>query len=78
LELDTIERVLRVNEYNNALVAVDAYNALERATEESLGLDVVLVRVESLDALRSAYPNYFADTSVFVDALEDALARGPT
>jgi hypothetical protein len=36
---------------------------------------VVLVRVGDLDALRTAYPNYFADTTVFVDALDDMMAR---
>lgn len=74
LELDTIEKVLTVEEYNNPLVAADAYSALERAAADQPGRDVVLVRVGSLEALRSAYPNYFADTSVFVAALTDALA----
>jgi hypothetical protein len=75
LELDTVERVLRVEDYNNQVVAAEAYNALERAAAETPGLDVVLVRVGDLDALRTAYPNYFADTTVFVDALDDMMAR---
>jgi hypothetical protein len=74
LELDTINATLRVEHYNNQIVATDAYNALETATADEPGRDIVLVRVESLGALRSAYPNYFADTSVFVAALGDALA----
>jgi hypothetical protein len=75
LELDTDEQLLRVEEFNNALVAAVAYAALERAATEIPGRDVVLVRVESLEALRRAYPNYFADTSVFVDAVTDVLGR---
>jgi Region found in RelA / SpoT proteins len=75
LELDTVEQLLRLEEFDNALVAADAYAALERASVEIPGRDVVLVRVESLDALRRAYPNYFADTTVFVDAVTDVLAR---
>lgn len=75
LELDTAGRTLTLEGFNNQLVAADAYSALERAAADVPGKDVVLVRVESLEALRSAYPNYFADTSVFVDALEDALGR---
>jgi hypothetical protein len=75
LELDTVNSVLRVEQYNNQLVAADAYSALERAAADAPGQDVVLVRVGSLEALRSAYPNYFADTSVFVNALTDAIAR---
>jgi hypothetical protein len=75
LELDTANHVLKVDSYTNQLVAAEAYSALERAAAATTGLDVVLVRVGSLDALRTAYPNYFADTSVFVDALTDLLAR---
>ena len=75
LELDTTERVLKVESYKNQLVATEAYNALERAAAGAPDLDVVLVRMESLEALRTAYPNYFADTTVFVEALDDAMAR---
>ncbi len=36
---------------------------------------VVLVSVESIMALKSAYPNYFADTEIFLKALRAATAR---
>lgn len=75
LELDTVEKMLRIEDYNNQIVAAEAYSALERAAADSPGRDVVLVRVDSVEALRSAYPNYFADTSVFVDSLMYAMAR---
>ena len=75
LELDTLEQVLQWEEFSNQLVAADMYEARERALADVPGRDVVLVRVDSLDALRKAYPNYFADTSVFVAALEDAMTR---
>jgi len=43
------------------------------AEEKNLGKDsqkqVVLVAVESLDALRKAYPNYWADTGAFISAV---------
>jgi hypothetical protein len=35
--------------------------------------DAVLVSVDSIDALRRAYPNYFLDTELFIDALNRAL-----
>jgi hypothetical protein len=38
------------------------------------GLDVVLVSVDSLSSLERAYPNYFADTRVFVELMSQALA----
>jgi hypothetical protein len=55
---------------------------LERATAEYLaversiagtGSDAVLVSVESIAALRRAYPNYFLDTHTFLTALAYAL-----
>src|SRR5260370_19092240 len=36
--------------------------------------DVVLVSVESLQALKRAYPNYFLDTDAFIRAVRAAIA----
>ena len=36
--------------------------------------DVVLVKSDSMASLRRAYPNYFADTTLFVESLEEAIA----
>jgi len=38
------------------------------------GTDAVLVSVDSIAALQRAYPNYFADTRVFVALLKQALS----
>ena len=55
---------------------------LERAEREYLNVekalsktnaDAVLVSVESLASLRRAYPNYFADTGVFIGLLRETL-----
>jgi hypothetical protein len=73
LELDTAEQALTIWAYRNPAEATEAYSALERATENVPERDVVLVSVESLDALRRAYPNYFLDTTAFVDAVEEAI-----
>lgn len=40
------------------------------------GAETVLVRVDSVGALRRAYPNYFADTSVFLGELRRAIGEG--
>ena len=37
----------------------------------------MLVQVGSVEALRRAYPNYFADTSVFVAELKKAIKGQP-
>ena len=36
--------------------------------------DVVLVSVEPAATLKRAYPNYFLDTSVFLDTVREAVA----
>jgi hypothetical protein len=74
LELDVAEQTLIARSYTNPAVAEDAYNAIERAIEGQLGKDAVLVSVESLASLRRAYPNYFLDTSAFLDSVEEAIA----
>lgn len=74
LELDIPNKTLNARSYQNTLVAADEYSAIERAIEGQEGKDAVLVTVESLTALRSAYPNYFLDTSVFVESVQDAIA----
>lgn len=49
--------------------ATAAYLEAERATSGEAGSQAVLVSVESLAALKRAYPNYFLDTRRFIDAL---------
>jgi hypothetical protein len=42
--------------------------------EQKPDLNVVLVSVRSMKALRRAYPNYFADTESFLRVLKQAIA----
>ncbi len=48
------------------------YLAAEKAIAGSSG-DAVLVSVDSMAALRRAYPKYFLDTKRFVEALTHAI-----
>ena len=76
-----LELNLKTNELN-----IKGYpaNQLDQASvqyldaEKRLGTDVsadaVLVSVESLAALRKAYPNYYLDTDLFVELVDDAMA----
>lgn len=68
---------VRWNEYaaNEREEAISAYEEVEAAIDHFPGADTVLVRVSSVEALRSAYPSYFADTSVFAERLENLLGR---
>jgi hypothetical protein len=57
---------------DQAQEATSEYLNAEKDLKDNPGADAVLVSVDSLTALRRAYPNYFADTSVFLDLLPDA------
>ena len=67
---------VRWNEYagNEREEAIRAFEEVEAATEHFPGAETVLVRVASVDALRSAYPSYFADTRAFVAEVEKVIA----
>ena len=67
---------VRWNEYarDEREEAIRAFEEVEAAIEHFPGAETVLVRVASVDALRSAYPSYFADTRAFVAEVEKAIA----
>ena len=71
---DSTERV-QVSGYRDAERgrAYTDYNLVENTTRADPLADVVLVRVESLAALRRAYPNYFLDTEVFLGEVKRVL-----
>jgi hypothetical protein len=71
LALDVSARSLTIRGYQKQDDAADAYAVIEGSSGE--GVDVVLVSVSSIAGLRSAYPNYFLDTTRFVSVLREAL-----
>lgn len=74
LELDLGENQLQVWDFDNALQANQEYAAMERAIIGDSNRDAVLVTVESIAALKQAYPNYFLDTTAFLESVQDAIA----
>lgn len=69
LRLNTTERRLWVmpfgkDKYSDALEMLASY---ERALSSLSSESIVLVRVNNLKALEKAYPNYYADTSAFIN-----------
>jgi len=55
---------------------LEGATAMYLEVERSLhgpGAEAVLVSVDSIEALRRAYPNYFLDTRIFVDAMNEAI-----
>jgi hypothetical protein len=75
LHLDPSSHQVTVTGYKSGELerASKEYLAIERQVADRPGADAVLVSVESLAALRRAYPNYFLDTRVFIDAVNGAL-----
>lgn len=53
--------------------ASETYLSTEKAIKDKPNLQAVLVSSQSLQSLRSAFPNYFADTEVFIDAIDQAV-----
>lgn len=77
LTLDVAKRNLKVSSFRReqAVAAQEAYDAAEKATEKESNIQVVLVSVEDVAALRKAYPSYYVDTKDFITAVERELKR---
>ena len=75
LELDPSESQLTITGFkqNELQRAQIKYSEAERRVRERTGTDAVLVSVDRLTALERAYPNYFADTRVFLELLDQTL-----
>jgi hypothetical protein len=78
LKLDPLAGVVHVSGYrtDQLPMATKEYTEVERGIAEKTVqyLDAVLVSVDSMASLKRAFPNYFADTRVFLDAVKKALA----
>lgn len=71
LTLDVPENQLTIRGFRRPDDAAAAYGAVEGTVGDQV--DVVMVAVSSIVGLRSAYPNYFLDTTRFVEILQSAL-----
>ncbi len=75
LKLDTVKRMLYFWQFSKARLA-DAQaqcQHLEKQNADASGIHVVLVSVDKLKNLRRAYPNYFLDTDLFIESVQEAL-----
>lgn len=72
MTLDVDASRLTIRGFAKPDAAASAYAAMEPETS-SADIDVVLVSVSSINNLRSAYPNYFLDTTRFVSLLQSAI-----
>jgi len=70
LVLDTTQNTINVTGYKNRAEAEEKVAEIEQSKREDL--DAVIVWVRSISELRTAYPNYYADTREFLNALNVA------
>ena len=75
LKLDPVANQLTVTGYSlrNLAQAQREYAEAEKEVRDNPGRDAVLVSVDSLASLQKAYPNYFADTGIFLQLVDQAL-----
>ncbi len=73
IELDTEKKTIRVRDFATNEQASEAYIALEKENFDKPQIQSVLVSVDSIQALKSAYPNYYLDTSQFAKIVNELL-----
>jgi hypothetical protein len=66
---------LEVRNYDSLKEAIDQYSEIEKKLSGTA--DIVLVRGENYDSIRSVFRNYFADVGDFMEFLEEALTKRP-
>jgi ppGpp synthetase/RelA/SpoT-type nucleotidyltranferase len=77
LVLDSEAKTLNTRPFkkDELALASEAYLQVEKETQGRPNLQAVLVSVESVEALREAYPNYYMDTTAFIQAMKLVIAR---
>jgi hypothetical protein len=71
LVLNVSENTIKVTGYADRLEASEAVAQIEKTPNSEL--DAMLVWVGSVKNLKKAYPNCYADTTSFIEALDVAL-----
>jgi Region found in RelA / SpoT proteins len=77
LQLDSAEKVVYIYGYQKPELkrATEDYLAMEKEYANQPKMQVVLVEVDSLAKLKSAYPNYYADTGQFLGLLKESFIK---
>ena len=77
LELDILGEKLNIKSYTKEeeQKAITDYSALEKRHSGQKDYDVVLVGVDKANDLQKAYPNYFVDTTEFINYLQKIINK---
>lgn len=78
LVLDAEKQLLEVKSYeaNELANANEEYLLVEQQYADNPRVQAVLVSVDSLASLQSAYPNYYLDTGEFLTVVKEVIGRG--
>jgi ppGpp synthetase/RelA/SpoT-type nucleotidyltranferase len=73
LILDTNKMVVKIRYFdkNEMEMAIQEYLKLEKESGNMNSDNIVLVSTQSIHNLKKTYPNYFADSNVFIENLEE-------
>jgi hypothetical protein len=75
LTTDANKRIVSYRPYTQRHMQEAQDEFMQRETGAPAGVQSVLVSVDSMDKLREAYPSYFADTTVFLEVLEEVMSK---
>lgn len=75
LELNTTEKNLSLTSYHkeHMIEAHAQYLEREKETESDSTVQIVLVSADSVANLKRAYPNFYVDTSAFINAIKQEI-----
>ncbi|WP_267523603.1 RelA/SpoT domain-containing protein [Campylobacter sp. MG1] len=75
IELNTDAKKLRITGYKKSDFnkAKEYYDFLEKTAIKTNESDIVLISLDKIKTLRSAYPNYYLDSREFVKVIEKAI-----
>ena len=75
--LDIDEQTVKIWSYKEKYLpkATEDYINFEKKYQDKKEIDIVLVTARSIQILKKAYPNYFADTKEFLNKLKEAIIK---
>ena len=73
LDIQSKRLVVRSFKVDELTEAYADYLRQEKATENDVNIQVVLVSADSLASLRRAYPNFYVDTTAFISAVKQEI-----
>jgi hypothetical protein len=75
LQLMIEQSQIRIYSFKNQPEAQNFYIDLEKQYINDPSMNILMVKMDSIKQIKKAYPNYFADSKIFLDNLNAILAE---